>query len=218
MTSKSVVKSKVTKKISIRFDDSLFKKIEAEVQRTGKSISEVIHLLVEQGFKYSDKAEDFPEMRLILLKYHAKCLKCGCDLPPQTWAMYGKGVGAVCIDCFIEKLGDKAMVKKIMRLKELKWSIKALERQVELKSNELRKLEFLEIINDMWKGYGEIHKLVLEYLKTGFNKPDKETKALDELERLIEKQWAIIEEARLFLMGPMPVIKKKKKKKVPYAT
>lgn len=129
--------------------------------------------------------------------------------------MYGKGVGAVCVDCFIEKLGDKAIVKKVMRLKELKWTIKALEKQLDQKTDELKKLNFLEIIVDMRTGYGEIRKLIMEYMKTGFEKPEEERKTLDELERLIEKMWGIIEEARLFLMGPAPEIKKKKKKK-PY--
>jgi len=84
---------------------------------------------------------------------------------------------------------------------------------VDLKSDELRKLNFLEIIENMWKGYGEIHKLILEYLKTGFDKTDKEKDALNELETLIQKQWAIIEDAKLFLIGPTPLFKKKKKKK-----
>jgi len=208
----------MARRFEIQFDDETFEKLEAEAKKTGKSKTQLIRELIDKGFRYSDKSEDqVPAMRLILLKYPARCLKCDCELPPQTWAMYGKGVGAICLDCFIEKLGDKAIVKKVMRLKELKWTIKALERQLELKSDELRKLNFLEIIDNMWKGYGEIHKLVLEYLKTGFDKSDKEKKALDELERLIQKQWAIIEEAKLFLMGPTPLIRKKKKKK-PYVT
>jgi len=208
----------MTKRFEVRLDEDFFKKIEAETKKEGKSINQTMLDLMEKGFKYADKTEDqVPAMRLILLKYPARCLKCGKDLPPQTWAMYGKGVGAVCVNCFIEKLGDKAIVMKVMRLKELKWTMKALERQVELKSDELRKLDFLEVIVKMRNGYGEIHKLVLEYLKTGFDKSDKEKEALDELERLIEKQWAIIEEAKLFLMGPFPDIKQKKKKK-PYVS
>ena len=203
---------------TVRGPEELFKKLEAEAKKQGKSINQVMLDLWEKGFRYDEKTEDqVPAMRLILLKYPARCLKCGKDLPPQTWAMYGKGVGAVCVDCFIEKLGDKAIVKKVMRLKELKWTIKALERQLELKSDELRKLDFLEVIVKMRDGYGEIHKLILEYLKTGFDKTDKEKDALNDLETLIQKQWAIIEEAKLFLMGPSSLIRKKKKKQS-YAT
>lgn len=201
------------KEFYARINEDLFKMLEAEAKRTSKSINAVLNTVLDKGF--TQQSDQVPAMRLILLKYPTRCLKCGCDLPAQTWAMYGKGVGAVCVDCFIEKLGDKAIVKKVMRLKELKWTIKALEKQVDLKSDELRKLDFLEVIVTMRNGYGEIHKLVMEYLKTGFEKPEREKKAMDELERLIEKQWAIIEEARLFLMGPAPEIKKKKKKK-PY--
>lgn len=203
----------MTKRFEVRLDEDLFKKIEAEATKEGKSVNQMMLDLLEKGFM--QEQDQVPAMRLILLKYPARCLKCGCELPPQTWAMYGKNVGAVCLDCFIEKLGDKAIVKKVMKLKELKWTIKALESQLELKSDELRKLDFLVIINDMWKGYGELRKLVVDYMKAGFDKPEKAKEQMDELERLIQKQWAIIEEARLFLMGPMPAIRKKKKKK-PY--
>jgi len=203
----------LTKETKVRGPEDLFKRIEAEAKREHESMNQTMLNLMEKGLM--QEPDQVPAMRLILLKYPARCLKCDCELPPQTWAMYGKNVGAICLDCFIEKLGDKAIVKKVMRLKELKWTIKALERQVDLKSDELRKLKlnFLEIIDKMWKGYGEIHKLILAYLKTGFDKPDKEKDVLNDLETLIQKEWAIIEEAKLFLMGPMPVIKKKKKKK-----
>jgi len=205
----------LTKETKVRGPEDLFKRIEDEAKKEQKSINQTMLDLMEKGLM--KEQDQVPAMRLILLKYPARCLKCDCELPPQTWAMYGKNVGAICLDCFIEKLGDKAIVKKVMRLKELKWTIKALERQVDLKSDELRKLNFLEIIDNMWKGYGEIHKLVMEYLKTDFDKSDKEKEALDELESLIQKQWAIIEEAKLFLIGPFPEFKKKKKKQS-YAT
>lgn len=203
------------KEFYARINEDLFKMLEAEAQRTGNSINGVLNKVLDKGF--TQQEDQVPAMRLILLKYPTRCLKCQHDLPAQTWAMYGKGVGAICVECFIEKLGDKAIVKKVMRLKELRWTIKALEKQVDLKSDELRKLDFLQVIITMRNGYGEIHKLVMDYLKTGFEKPEREKKAMDELERLIEKQWAIIEEARLFLMGPAPEIKKKSKKK-PYVT
>ena len=205
----------MTKETKVRGPEEFFKRIEAEAKNTNKSMNQTMLDLMEKGLM--KEQDQTPAMRLILLKYPARCLKCGCELPAQTWAMYGKGVGAVCLDCFIEKLGDKAIVKKVMRLKELKWTIKALERQLELKSDELRKLDFLEILVKMRDGYGEIHKLILEYLKTGFEKSDKEKDGLNDLETLIQKEWAIIEEAKLFLMGPMPLLRKKKKKK-PYAT
>lgn len=203
----------VIKETKVRGPEEFFKRIEAEAKNQGKSKNQMMLDLMEKGLM--QQQDETPAMRLILLKYPARCLKCDCELPPQTWAMYGKGVGAVCLDCFIEKLGDKAIVKKVMRLKELKWTIKALEKELELKSDELRKLNFLEVIVKMRDGYGEIHKLILEYLKTGFDKSNKEKDALNDLETLIQKQWAIIEEAKLFLMGPTPLIKKKKKKK-PY--
>lgn len=199
----------MTKPFSFRLDDALRKKLEAEAERTKKSVAELIHEAVDHWFK-CDKIEGIPEMRLILLKYHARCLKCGCDLPPNTWAMYGKGVGAICTDCFIEKLGDKGIVKKFMKVKELKWTMKSLENQLNEKAEKLRQFNFYEVIDQMHKGYGEIHKLIMAYLKTGFQKPEKEKEALDELERLIKKQWAIIQEAQMFIKGP-PLKKKKKK-------
>lgn len=205
----------MTKRFEVRLDEDLFKKIEAQANKETKSVNQMMLDLLEKGFM--QQQDQVPAMRLILLKYPARCLKCDCELPAQTWAMYGKGVGAICLDCFIEKLGDKAIVKKVMRLKELKWTIKALETQLDLKSDQLRKLNFLEVIVKMRDGYGEIHKLIIEYLKTGFDKSDREKDALNELETLIQNQWAVIEEAKLFLMGPTPLIRKKKKKK-PYAT
>lgn len=202
----------MTKETKIRGPEDLFKRIEAEAKKEHKSINQTMLDLLEKGFM--QQQDEIPAMRLILLKYPARCLKCNCELPAQTWAMYGKGVGAVCLDCFIEKLGDKAIVKKVMRLKELKWTIKALEQQLTVKTDELRKLDFLGTIKTMREGYGEIHKLILQYMKVDFEKPDKAVDTLNELEELIQKQWAIIEEAKLFMMGPPPDIKKRKKKKV----
>lgn len=205
----------MTKRFEVRFDDEFFKKIEAEAKHTGKSINEAIRELIDKGFKF-EKEDQVKEMRLILLRYPARCLKCGKDLPKNTWAMWGKGVGAICTDCLIEKLGDKAIVKKIMKLKELQWAIKAFEKTLHEKTEQLRQFNFYEVIDQMHKGYGEIHKLIMEYLKTGFEKPDEEKKAMDELEKLIQKQWAIIEEAQLFIKGPP--LKRKKKQKKDYVT
>jgi len=207
----------VTKRFEIRLDEDFFKKIEAEAKKQGKSVNQMMLDLFAKGLTYDDDVTGIPEMRLIILRYPAKCLKCGCELPPNTWAMYGKGVGAVCLDCFIEKLGDKAIVKKIMKLKELKFMLKALQKQVDQKSDELRKLNFLEIIEGMWKGDGELHKLVVDFMKAGFDKPENVRKTMDELDRLITRQLAILEETKLFLLGPFPEIKKKKKKRT-YAT
>lgn len=205
------------KRFNARLKEDHFKKLEAEAQSTGKSINDLLNEYLERGFKYDDSkkaTDEAPAMHLILLKYRARCLKCGKDLKPQTWAMYGKGVGAVCTDCFIEKLGDKGIVLKVMKLKELKWTIKALEKKLLEKTDELRKLDFLTVIQSMNEGYIEIHRLVMEYMKTGFEKPESDrTRTMEELDRLIEKQWAIIEEAQFFLMGPPPTLKKKKKRK-----
>jgi len=207
----------MTKPFSIRFEEDLQKKLEAEAERTKKSVGQLVNEAVDHFFK-CDKAEGIEQLHMIVLKYPTTCKgKCKKELKAGDWAYYARGFGAICLDCFIERLGDKAIVKKFMKIKELKWTQKALETQLDEKADQLRQFNFYDIINKMHDGYSEIYKLMMEYLKQGFDKPEAEKKALDDLERLIQKQWAIIEEAQLFIKGP-PLKKKKKTSKQDYAT
>ena len=207
----------MTKETKVRGPEDLFQKFEAEANRTGKSMNQLMLDAMDHWLK-CDKAEGIEQLHMIVLKYSTRCKgKCKRELQAGDWAYYARGFGAICLDCFIERLGDKAVVKKFMKIKELKWTQKALETQLNEKAEKLREFNFYEVIDNMHKGYGEIHKLVMDFLKEDFEKPEKAKEALDELERLIQKQWAIIQEAEMFVKGP-PLSKRKKRKKTTYAT
>lgn len=200
---------------TVRFPEFLLKLIEAEAKKQNKPVSDIIIKGMDHYFT-CEKESQVQAMRLILLKYHTKCLKCGSDLPPQTWAMYGKGVGAICTECFIERLGDKGIVQKFMKMKELNWTMKALQKQCEEKADLLREFSFFETLQALHDKVSQYHKLIMEYLKTGFEKPKKESEVFDQADILAKKLLAIIQEAELFMKGPP--LKKKKKKKPTYAT
>ena len=69
------------KRVTVRVPEELFKKLEAEAKKQGKSNNQTMLDLWEKGFRHDTEGEDqVPAMRLILLKYPARCLKCGCDL------------------------------------------------------------------------------------------------------------------------------------------
>lgn len=193
-----------------RFPEKLVDKIQKDFKEQGFNSENdyVIHAL--EHFLACKKTETFQALKLIPLKYAGKCLKCQKEQPVGSWAMWGRGVGIICMDCYVQKFGDKSTAKLVMRLKEIKWKIQAVQKELDEKAEQLRKFNFYEVINKMHEGYREIYKLTMEYLKAGFSKPEEEKEALDEIERLCKKQWAIIEEAERFMRVPF---KKKRKKK-----
>lgn len=196
---------------SLRLPDDIATKIERDTKEQRlESENEYIIKALEHYLKCK-KAEIVQALKLIPFRYPAKCLKCGTEIKVGEYGLWGRGVGAICIDCHVQKFGDKTLVKKFMKLKELEWLKKALEFECEEKADELRQFNFYEIIQQMHVGYQEIYKLSMEYLKQRFDKPEQEKQALDELLRLIEKTWQTINDANLFMKVPL---RKRKKKKV----
>jgi len=162
-------------------------------------------------FLICKNTETVQSLKLIVLRYPAKCLKCKKQLEQGSWAWWGRGVGVICTDCEVMKYGDKAIVRKLIKLKELQWQIKSLDKELDVKAEQFKEFNFYEILQKMHQGNSETHKMVMEYLRTSFEKPEDEKKALDEIGRLSEQQGKIIQEMELFMKQPF---KKKKKKKV----
>lgn len=211
MTLKSVVKSEMTKKISIRFDDDLFKKIEAEIQTSGKSQTEVIHLLVEQGLKYDKDAKDVQRMKEIITKYDGRCIKCGENIPAQSSALWGKGIGLLCMDCYIKRIGDKAVVRKVMKLKELNWQIQAFKKILDELAEKYRLFNLYELIDRLSKGDEELNKKNWEFLREKIGTED-ERKTIETIVHKVQQQRKIMDEIYQFMQIPFKKKKKRKKK------
>ena len=195
---------------TFRCSDKLREKIEKDTLEQGlESVNDWLNEASEH-YLTCKKAEIAQNLKLIPLKYAGRCLKCGKVLDAGTWAMWGRGVGVICTDCFIQKFGDKATVKLVMREKEIRWKIKALNKELDGKAEQYRTFNFYEIINTVHQQSTEIHKLIVQYLKTNFDKPEQEKQTLDNLEKLSKKQWALVQDADRFMRVP---IKKPKKKK-----
>lgn len=123
--------------------------------------------------------------------------------------MYSRGTSAVCLECHAKKYGDKGSVKKYKKLVELRYTLKNLKIQCDEKAEELRTFQLQERTKEIFEGDAELRKLALRYLREGFTIPEKERKAVEDMEKLMEDQMSLLREIGLFLKIPL-----KKKKKV----
>jgi hypothetical protein len=206
----------VTKKIDIRFSEKLADRIEADAKRKGISKSQWFRE-ASAHFLTCPKAEKVQSMKLIPFKYRGSCLKCGRTVEVGEWGLWGKGVGVICMDCYVGRIGDKALVAKYLKMREYKQIIKALKNQAD---------ELADKVEDLVAGdkfvivYEEIHKGVtkaLEYLTEKLGTP-KENEAFEDFLRWLEKAKKVILDIESALERQGYWIKKKKKKKARYAS
>jgi len=127
----------MTERVTVRLNRKLRKACEQDgKQRELSSFNEYVVRALEHYLTCS-KLELSAQMRLIVLKYDGKCLRCGNEVKAGNWALYGRGVGVVCMDCYIERIGDKALVAKYLKIREFKQVEKALKSECERLAQDL---------------------------------------------------------------------------------
>jgi hypothetical protein len=168
---------------------------------TGEQIvnSESLRLLIERLYERliincepdSERQQMKNRMHMIVLRYPGKCLKCGKPLAPGDWALYGQGIGAICIDCFIQRIGDKALLAKYLKLREYERIIGALKIEAERLAQNVEFGQIVEKIDLLCKTNNEIHSALMDYFKNLATEAERESleillKRTDELENLIK--------------------------------
>jgi len=202
------------KAISIRLDDDLIKRIDEK--KSELSQSDYIRNSIEH-FLVCDKLEkeDIPALRPIISKFRGKCSKPDCGKivevgEPCYWA---KGI-IICMDCMIQKgLGDKTLVAKYLKTRELNRTLKALENECDRLANQIENLTVSDRLENFIKKVNEMHNLIFEYFRE-VRPQDKERELLETIRQNTEKEKELIRDLETFFQSRLNVhIKRPKVRK-----
>lgn len=165
------------------------------------------------------KLEQVGAMRLIVLKFKDQCINPKCKRPIDAgeWALWGRGTGVICIDCYVTRIGDKPLVAKYLKMREYKQIIKALSVEADRLAGTVEGYQLGDKLNQLVESSSGMHKAAMEYLREAIG-TDKEKEALEELIRSTTKNFEIQKNIELFLERSLHVKKWKTVKKKEKAT
>jgi len=198
------------KQKNYRLPDDLIEKLERD-RKEKKIASENDY--ATQAFRHfiSCKTLDTTgAMKLIVLNYPAKCLKCKEPIQTGEWALWGRGIGAICLDCYVSRIGNKALVALYLKKKTMKRIIKALQEEADRLSVKVEMFSLGEKIEVWGQESRDVHKLIMDFFKTRIG-TDKEKETLEEILRVCRKEMQLQREIENFLeLGQLKKVKKKK--------
>jgi len=183
---------------SYRFPDRLLKSAEEEMkQRNIKSLNELLTTALEHFLK-CHATEEANMMKLIILRYKANCLKCRREVSAGEYAIYGRGVGAICLDCHVQSVGDKTSVAKYLRNRELEKVYHALKRECDTLAERVEVFRTLDKFESIVEAQKSVNELIEKYLKSGLATPEEQNLLLELKERKKSLE-ALEEEVRKFM-------------------
>ena len=149
----------MTKNLTIRLDDEIYKKLEEYASRHGMSRAQVIVEALNNLFNPIANAKDVKEVSLkeIVVKYKTTCVKCGRVIDVGEIAYWGRGVGVVCYDCYVKAnqkitgFDAKKLVKLYREIRKLKVIKSELEKEVNYLADKLNVYELLDDLNTRLK-------------------------------------------------------------------
>ena len=197
-----------TDRFTFTIDPDLKTKLIKEAQNSGKSKADLINEAIDHWFK-CDKGESVATMKLIVLRYPATCKKCVKQLDAGTWALWGKGFGAICLDCYIRRMGDKTLITKELKVRHLKHMKKTLQNEIDGLFEKYSQFSAYQEIEKTMHLITDTKNIVMKYLKEGV--------ASDEEKSILEEVLKFINDGRVRLedIGDW-LIKPRKKKKIKY--
>jgi len=136
------------------------------------------------------------QMKLIVLQYPANCKRCDKHIEAGNWALYGRGVGAICMDCYVEKIGDKALIAKWLKMRELKQVVKALRAEAERLAVNVEVGKVAEYIEKMKEKTTIMYSRLMSYFRAMGNIDERQQ--LEELMRVIKEQEKTMELVKNF--------------------
>lgn len=178
---------------SFRLPDKLLKALEDDAkQRKVDNLSDEV-LQALNHFLKCHSTEEAQMMKLIILRYKATCLKCKRDIEAGEYAIYGRGVGAVCLDCHVQRVGDKTTIAKYLRNRELDKVFHALKRECDRLAETVEIDRTSEKYDSVMEGVKRTNELIDKYLKSGLATPEEQNLLLELKER--KKNLEELEEA-----------------------
>jgi hypothetical protein len=201
------VKSKL-----FRIPEKLVEDVTRDIKEQNfSSENEYVIKALEHFLKCKD-TELIQSMKLIIFRYPAKCLHCGQEIKTGEWAYWGRGVGAICLDCSVQKYGTKGQVRLTIMLKEMKWQKKALEQEIEQLAQKYRSLSFLEILEKQHQTFTTLADLVTKWLTGGYKPPQEERKLFEDIQKALKDNSDAIHTTSEFMK--VPLRKKKKSEEI----
>ena len=173
-------------KASIRFGVQLKKAMERDMQHQGiLTLSEYVVKACEH-YLTCKKAVPTAQMRLIVLKYDGKCLRCNKTVKAGNWALWARDVGVICMDCYVERIGDKALVAKYLKVREWKQVSKALQSECERLAQDLEDFRLFERLKGMDEKIDKMDKALMQYLREKLGTAE-EQQAMEEVKRELKE-------------------------------
>src|SRR4030042_641296 len=153
---------------NMRISEQLAQAIENDTKHKGFASENEWLIKASQHLRDCTKSDEQAAMKLIILRYATSCIKCHKPIPEGQWALYGRGIGAVCMDCYIERVGDKATVAKFLKMRELSHTVKALKSEAERLADNTEVLVFAGKLDDFLKKAQQVRDLAMQYMKEPF--------------------------------------------------
>jgi len=188
----------VVREAHLRLPDDLAQALTDDVKQKGLPSENEYMIQALRHFLKCTKTDESASMKLIVLRYATTCLKCHHSIEAGKWALYGKGIGAICIDCYVERIGDKATVAKFLKNREYDQTIKAMKREAERLADKVEVLVFAGKLDEYLKKFEELRILGLQYMKQPFVKEEEQQKATENLLRVEEELKPLLTELTNF--------------------
>lgn len=189
---------KETMRKNLDFTDDLAKKIEEDMKHRGIETF-VQHVEeAEKHFLTCRSSEPVAGMKFLILRYATTCLKCGRTLNAGDYALYGRGVGAVCLDCHIERVGDKTTVAKYLRNRELDKVHRGLTNECDALAEKVEVFRTVDKLETLIGQRKQINELIDKYLRSGLSTSEEQEVLLRMKENALNVE-KLSEEVRRFI-------------------
>jgi hypothetical protein len=126
-----------------------------------------------------------------ILNWPGTCVKCGQKVEAGQWALWGKGIGIICMDCYVARIGDKGVIVKYLKNRELDRVRNALKEECDRLAGKVETLQVLNKLEDLKNQQEQIISVVNDFLTHKIGSSE-EAKALEEFLRQIQDGKRII--------------------------
>jgi hypothetical protein len=172
---------------TVRLSEDLCKWLEEETKKKGPNYSE--NQIIEDAIRHYSTCNHLDQqgqMRLIVLRYSDSCLKCKRAIEVGEFALWSRGIGAICIDCYVQRFGDKSIIAKFLKVRELDQTRKALLHECDKLADKFEVLTLGEKWDQILQADPDLRRIARDFLIKDLGTPD-EKKAFEDFLNLLQK-------------------------------
>jgi hypothetical protein len=181
------------RQIKFRLDEKRAKILDEDMKHRGVlNVQKYVEDALDH-FPKCPSTEVAQGMKFLILRYATTCLKCHRKMDAGEYALYGRGVGAVCLDCHIERVGDKTTVAKYLRNRELDKVHRALSKECDLLAEKVEVWRTVDKLDALIKSRKNTEELIDKYLKSGLATPQEQEVLLRVKENALDVEKLSVE-------------------------